>query len=282
MESPDLAPPLPPTPPAPPPQRAPGVRLRFDGPCARITLAAPPLHILDLETIQDLAGALAVVERRGTVSVLILDAEGDRAFSAGVDIRDHTPDKIRPMLAGFHGVLRQLLDLSAVSVAVVRGPALGGGCELALACDLVLAAEAARFGQPEIDVGCFPPGAAVLLPRIVGRHLAAELLLTGRPVTARRAAELGLVNRVLPAAELAAAVEELAAVLAAKSPAVLRIARAALRAGGEGDLPTAFRAVESIYMEDLACCPDLAEGVAAFLEKRPPRWSSSEPAGSPP
>ncbi|MBI3271588.1 MAG: enoyl-CoA hydratase/isomerase family protein [Planctomycetes bacterium] len=252
--------------------RSPGVRLSFDGPCARITLARPPLHILDMDTITDLAGALAVVEGRGDVAVLVLDADGERAFSAGVDIREHTPDRIPGMLDGFHGAIRGLLALPCVSVAVVQAAALGGGCELAMACDLVLAAEEAKFGQPEIDVGCYPPVAAVLLPRLVGPKAAAELVLAGRPISARRAFELGLANRVVPRAELRQAVDELCQVLLSKSPAVLRLTRQALRAGREGDVESALQATERLYLEELATCPDMAEGVRAFLEKRPPVW----------
>jgi cyclohexa-1,5-dienecarbonyl-CoA hydratase len=162
------------------------------------------------------------------------------------------------MLALFHRAVRGLVEGDAISVADVRGDALGGGCELVLACDLAYAAPEARFGQPEVDVGCFPPVAAALLPRRAGWKRAVELMALGRPVSAAEAVGLGLVNAVGPAGPVVEA-------LLRKSPEVLRATKAALRAG---DLAGA----EEVYLRRLLLLPDCEEGVRAFLEKRPPRW----------
>jgi cyclohexa-1,5-dienecarbonyl-CoA hydratase len=168
--------------------------------------------------------------------------------------------------------VRRLRALPAVSVAVVRGLCLGGGLELAASCDLVLAAEGATFGQPEIDLACFPPLAAALYPRALGPWRAADLVLTGRRLSAAEAEAWGLVTRRVPEAGLDAAAEELAAALLAKSAPALAAARRALAAGLELPLPRALAESERIYTDEIGPSADLAEGVAAFLAKRPPRW----------
>ena len=155
-------------------------------------------------------------------------------------------------------------------MAAVDGRCLGGGCELATFCDFVLATPRSVFGQPEIDVGCFPPVAAVLLPRIVGRA-AFDLVLTGRPVSADEAARVGLITRVV--SDLDQSVEELVASLSGKSGAVLALARRALREGGHGSFSEALTRTENLYRHGLLPTQDIEEGVRAFLEKRKPRWT---------
>lgn len=235
------------------------IRLGIEGRLARITLARPPLNVLDLAHLEELADA---VGKARDAAILVLGADG-RCFSAGNDVADHAPARAPAMLAAFHRAIRGLLALDAITVADVRGDALGGGCELVLACDLCVAAPAARFGQPEIDVGCFPPVAAALLPARVGWARAVDLIATGRRIDAATAERWGLVARV---AEDGA--EPLVQELLAKSPEVLRTTKAALRAARTGGLDAA----ERVYLERLLPLPDCAEGVAAFLAKRPPRW----------
>jgi cyclohexa-1,5-dienecarbonyl-CoA hydratase len=176
------------------------------------------------------------------------------------------------MLAAFHGLLRRIDALPQVSLAAVDGVCLGGGCELASACDLVLATPRASFGQPEIDLGCFPPAASVLLPRLVGRA-AFELVLGGAPVSAAEAARLGLVTRVVRDldAEARAWVER----LAAKSGVALALARRALRQGGSGGFREALSEAEALYRDQLLPTHDAEEGVRAFLEKRKPVWKDA-------
>jgi cyclohexa-1,5-dienecarbonyl-CoA hydratase len=235
------------------------IRLAIEGRLARITLARPPLNVLDLAHLADLGDA---VEGARGAAVVVLAAEG-RCFSAGNDVADHAPDRAPAMLAAFHRAVRGLLALDAVTVADVKGDALGGGCELVLACDLAVAAPGARFGQPEIDVGCFPPVAAALLPLRVGWGRAVEMIATGRRIDAATAERWGLVTRVAEEGAL-----PLVAELLSKSAEVLRATKAALRAGG-------LDAAERVYLERLLPLGDCAEGVRAFLGKRPPRWQGA-------
>jgi len=234
------------------------VLLRTEGRLARITLARPPLNVLDLAHLEELAAR--VEEARGA-TVILLEGEGNRAFSAGNDVADHAPERAPAMLAAFHRAVRGLLETEAVTVAEVRGDALGGGCELVACCDLAYAFPGARFGQPEIDVGCFPPVAASILPSRIGWMRASELILLGRRIPAEEACAWGLVTRVDPGGAAAAA-----QALLAKSAAVLKLAKQAMRAGS-------FAAAERLYVEKLLPLPECAEGVRAFLSKsrRPDR-----------
>jgi len=234
-----------------------------------IALARPPLNVLDLDTIRRLEAALAGLPQRRDLKVVVLTSALDGTFSAGVEIREHARERVGAMLDAFHRVFRRLDALPQATVAAVDGLCLGGGCELALFCDFVLATARSQFGQPEIDVGCFPPVAAALLPRLVGRR-AYGMILLGERVAAADAFRIGLITRV--AADAEAEARALAARLAAKSGAVLALARRALRRGGAGPFLDALDAVEELYRRELAATEDVEEGVQAFLEKRPPRW----------
>ncbi|HEY7819001.1 MAG TPA: enoyl-CoA hydratase-related protein, partial [Vicinamibacteria bacterium] len=192
-------------------------------------------------------------------------------FSAGVEVRDHFPERLEDMLDAFHHLCRSLLELDAVTIASVRGSALGGGMELAACCDFVIASEGTLFGQPEIDLGCFPPLGACLYPALIGPRRASEIVLLGERFDAAEAQAAGIVTRVVPGPELDAAVESLASKLASKSPAVLRIAKRALRIASASVLE-ALPEIESLYRDELAATEDMLEGLNAFLEKRKPAW----------
>lgn len=245
------------------------VHLEVSAATAVVTLTRPPVNVLDIATIGVLRAALEEVAARKAVKVVVLRSGLAGTFSAGVDIKDHTRDRVSAMLESFHGVFRVLDRMPQVALAAVDGRCLGGGCELATFCDVVLATPRSVFGQPEIDVGCFPPLAAVLLPRIAYRA-AFEMILTGAPIDAVEAARIGLVTRVVE--DLDAEVERWTVALAAKSGAVLALARRAVRRGGEGHMMSALEEAERLYREALLPTADLQEGVDAFLEKRPPRW----------
>lgn len=239
------------------------------GAALRIRLERPPVNVLDIATIQALDEALRPLAARRDLKVLVLASGLPGVFSAGVDVAEHARDLAPAMLAAFHGLLRRIDALPQVALAAVDGACLGGACELAACCDFVLATPRSRFGLPEIDVGCFPPAAAALLPRLLGRA-AAELILTGEPVSAAEAARVGLATRVVE--DLAAETDALVARLSAKSGAVLAIARRALRDGGRGSLTEALERAERLYRERLLATQDVEEGVRAFLEKRKPAW----------
>ena len=239
---------------------------------ARVEMDRPPLNVIDLPGASELEAALSAAAERKDVAVIALSGRG-RAFCAGVDVRDHLPDRGAEMLRAFHGVCLALLRAPQPTVAIVSGAALGGGCELTLACDLVLASERATFGQPEIRLGVLPPFAALALPRMIPSHAASELLLTGRIVDAREAERLGLVNRVVEEASLGAASHEMLGALLALSPASLRITKELLRRIHARPSAVEIDEAERFYVEHLMETPDAIEGLHAFMEKRTPRWA---------
>jgi cyclohexa-1,5-dienecarbonyl-CoA hydratase len=250
----------------------PPVRVEREGRVATLTLDRPPLNILDLEMIAALDRALGGLLGEPPPQVLLLRGAGGKAFSAGVSIHDHTPDRVAAMLTGFHGAIRKLVDLPAVTVAVVEGHCLGGGMELALACDLVLASDDASFAQPEIDLACYPPVAAALYPALVGAQRAAELVLTGRALSAEEAATWGLVNWRVPRAAIDDEAQRIAARLTAKSAAATTLAKRALAAGRRLPFREALAEAERLYLEELTATEDMREGTAAFIAKRAPSW----------
>lgn len=237
---------------------------------ATITLNRPPLNILDIPTIARLGEAVSELADDRDLQVVVIRGAGERAFSAGVSVQDHTPDKVGPMLESLHGAIRKLRDLSAVTVAAVRGHCLGGGMELALACDLVVATEDARFGQPEIELGCYPPVAAALYPSLIGPGRTLDLLLTGRTLSCEEAERMGLVARRV--SDLDEGVAKLTAEITARSAAVVRLTKKAVQAGRDRGFSEALAESERLYLEELCPTADMEEGIAAFLEKRRPVW----------
>jgi len=234
----------------------------------RITLADPPLHILDVAMLGELRDAIARV--RGDRHCLIIDAQGDKAFSAGASVQDHLGDRVREMLRVFHDCFRALSRLELTTVALVRGAALGGGCELALACDFVLASGNARFGVPEIALGVFPPVGAYQLSRQLAPRRGLEMMLTGDPIDAATARRYGLVNAVFEDFDAQAA--EWLERLYRHSASSLRFAKKAFRLAQADDFERRLADVERLYLEELMRTEDATEGLNAFLEKRPPKW----------
>jgi cyclohexa-1,5-dienecarbonyl-CoA hydratase len=241
-------------------------------PVARIALNNPPLNVIDLAMMEGLALALGEIEGRADVSVVILSGQG-KVFSAGVDVAAHTPDKVGEMLGRFHAVIRALVANQKVTIASVPGHCLGGGAELAMVCDMVYTVESAHWGFPEIKLGCYPPVACTALAALVGQKRAAELILTGRVITGREAAEIGLANRSMPVAELAGAVEECVAHLLKLSPRTLAVTKKAVYAWDAMHFDKGLARAEKIYLEELMKTGDAQEGIQAFLEKREPKWT---------
>jgi cyclohexa-1,5-dienecarbonyl-CoA hydratase len=257
------------------PEKGPAILAEIDEATgtAFITLNRPPLNVLDIEGFGLLGDTLEEAVGGSGASLVVIRAAGEKAFCAGAHVADHTPEKVDAMLGAFHRVANYLSSMEAISIAAVRGAALGGGFELALCCDLIFASEEAAFAQPEINVGCFPPIAAAALPGRVGRHRAADIILTGRKISAFEALAMGLVSRVVPPGEFEPALAALLTELQGKSRSVLRIAARALRLAHPSDFRADLARMERVYLEDLMKLEDAREGVQAFLEKRKPVWT---------
>lgn len=239
---------------------------------ATVTLNRPPLNILDLDMITVLRDHFVDLAKDDSLQLLVLRATGEKAFSAGVSVEDHTADKVGQMLDSFHSGILALSRLPVVTLAVIRGHCLGGGMELAAGCDLRLAAEKSRFGQPEIELGCFPPFAAALYPRWLGPDHTVDILATGRSLSAEEAERIGFVTRRLPDEELDGEVQKLIDQLTAKSIVVTRLLKRAILAGREKCFEAALAESERIYLQELTATADMNEGLTSFLEKRPPEW----------
>jgi cyclohexa-1,5-dienecarbonyl-CoA hydratase len=242
---------------------------------ARLTLNKPPVNVLDIAMMREINSALDGLNDDLIIKLLVFEAaEGSKAFSAGVDVSEHTADTVVEMIEVFHRIFRLLDGLEIPTVAVVNGAALGGGCELALFCDMVIASEKASFGQPEIQVGVFPPIAAIALPEIVGPKKAFEMMLIGDRIKAEEAKQLGLVNKVVPSEELRAVADEFVDKLIKLSGAALRLAKRASRLGVTHmrNFTDWLGAVEELYLGPLMETEDAHEGLAAFMEKRAPVW----------
>lgn len=235
-----------------------------------ITLNSPPLNVLTIAMMEELIDALGWANKQPG-HLVVLAAEG-KAFSAGVDIADHTPDKVGTMIDVFDRLFYAMNTIDKPIIGVINGPALGGGYEVVLFCDLVVASEKAKFGQPEIAVGVFPPIACYLLPRLLSWPRALEIILGGEVFNAARAEQLGLVNKVIPAESFAVGVEEYLKKFLAMSPAVLALTKKAARAGLNKDFKAGLKAIDSIYLDELMQTADAAEGLNAFMEKRRPVW----------
>jgi cyclohexa-1,5-dienecarbonyl-CoA hydratase len=216
--------------------------------------------------------ALEVARNDATVSVVVIRGAGDRAFCAGVDIKDHLPEKVASTLNVFNKVFYSMERLDKPTIAVVQGFALGGGCELAAACDIIIASENAQFGQPEIKVGAIPPVAIALLPKLVGRKKAFEMIMTGESITAAEAQRIGLVNIVVPTERLDQATRDMVGMLTQISPIVLKITRMAMRESLDLEYLRGLDKVTDIYLSVLMRTEDSVEGLKAFLEKRKPQW----------
>lgn len=248
------------------------IALDIATPMARIRLRNPPLNVIDIPMMEELSEALAEIETRSDVSTILLRGEG-KAFSAGVNVADHTADKVAEMLHKFHAVIRALISTRKLTVCAVSGPCLGGGAELAMVCDIVYTTAAAKWGFPEIKLGCFPPVACTALAALIGQKRATELILTGRTISGTKAAEIGLANLAVAEDELDVAVEKLIGELGGLSAAALSISKKAHYAWDAMHFDKGLARAEKIYFDDLMQTADAHEGIRAFMEKREPKWT---------
>jgi len=251
------------------------VRRDLGGVALRLALDAPPGNILDATMIASLRQAIRSAQGIPELRLIVLTGAGEN-FSYGSSIEEHQPEEARAMLESFHGLFRDLTECDVPLLALVNGQCLGGGLELAAFCDWVFALEDATFGQPEIKLGVFAPVGSIVLPWRIGAR-ANDLLLTGRTIDAKTAESIGLVNRVLAKQnaeqELETFITEMLLPLSASS---LRHARNAARWHLNRQVKHGLPELESLYLDELMKSPDATEGIAAFLEKRPPRWTHKE------
>jgi cyclohexa-1,5-dienecarbonyl-CoA hydratase len=240
---------------------------------ARIGLARPPLNVLTIAMAREVADAVNHVGKMQDVCAIVFSAvPSNKPFSAGVSVEEHRPETVFQMLEAFHSIFRSINIVSKPVVAVVSGAVLGGGCELAACADIVIASPTARFGQPEIKIGAFPPIAAFVLPRVIGEKKAREIMLTGELLNAEAALKYGLANYVVPESELDNKTEEILTQLRGMSAPALEMARRAMTQTLGLPFDDALKRAEDIYLNQLMQLRDAQEGVEAFVAKRAPRW----------
>ncbi len=252
--------------------------IRWDdsGVVAHLTLNRPKQNIMNIDMLREITRAIESLSAREDVRLILLDAapECEGYFSMGVGAEGYTQQMVFQMMDAFHSVFRVMLDLSKPVLAVVEGVASGAGAELAAFCDLVVATENAQFRQPEIKLGVFPPMGAVVYPRVIGPRRAMELLLTGDPINAFQAREMGLVNRVVPREKLKETVDALVKRISEQSGPVLTLLKRVVFEGTWRPFEEALKRAQDIYLNQLFDLQDSQEGLRALIEKRKPVWKN--------
>jgi cyclohexa-1,5-dienecarbonyl-CoA hydratase len=238
---------------------------------SRITLSRPPANVLSVELMRELATAIESLEYQRDVKLVTLFGSG-KYFSAGFEVGDHLGDRAYLMLESFRRIFEGLAKVDKPTLAVVAGPALGAGCILAAACDIVLAAQSAKLGHPEIRGGVYNTVAAALLPRLVGRKRAFEMLMMGTSLPAGEAERIGLVTRAVPDDRLDAEVAAIVQRFQDSSAPVVQLARRAIAGGLDLPYEEAVRHAEDVYLNQLLTTQDVEEGLRAVAEKRKPAW----------
>jgi cyclohexa-1,5-dienecarbonyl-CoA hydratase len=249
------------------------VKFRAEGPVVWLTLDRPEHNLLNERMLAELAAGINSLGERSEIKLIVLDSAA-KAFCGGIELGEYTQRRVFQLLDAFHGAFSAMLDTSKPLLVVVNGPAFGGGAELAALGDLVIATPKARFAQPEIKLGVFPPLAAAVLPYIVGPKLALELVLTGETMSAERARDLGLVNWVVSPDELQEKVNEIITKVTAQSGPVLTMAKKAILGSLGLPLRDGVRNSMKVFLNELADLEDSQEGLRALVEKRPPKWKN--------
>lgn len=249
------------------------VKFRVDGEVARLTLDRPDHNLLNERMLSEVAAGISSVSERSEIKLIVLDSAG-KAFSGGIELGEYTQRRVFQLLDAFHNAFSAMLDTSKPVLVVINGPAYGGGAELAALGDLVIATPNARFAQPEIKLGAFPPLAAAILPYILGPKLALELVLTGETMTAERAREVGLINWLVSEEELPKRVNELITKVTAQSGPVLTMAKKAILGSLGLPLREGVRNSMRVFLNELGDLEDSQEGLRAQAEKRAPKWKN--------
>ena len=249
------------------------IRYAIEGATLRLTMNRPEHNLLNERMLKELAFGIESLHDREDVKLIVIDS-ACKVFSGGIDIGEYTTQRVFQMLDAFHHVFTAMLDVGKPVMTVVNGPAIGGGSELAAFGDLVIATPKARFAQPEIKIGVFPPLAATIFPYIVGPKRALELVLTGQQITVERAEEMGLVNRLVPEDKLEATVNDMISQITSQSGAVLNMAKKAILGGVGLSLRDGMKNSMNIFLNELYRLEDSQEGLRALLEKRKPQWKN--------
>ena len=249
------------------------LKVRLEGAVARMTLNRPEHNLLHEPMLREMADAIDLVGQKDEIKLIVLDS-ACKVFCGGIEVGEYTSQRVFQMLDAFHAAFAGMLETAKPVLCIVNGPAIGGGAELAAFGDLVIATPKARFAQPEISIGVFPPLASTILPFLVGPKTALELVLTGEAVTAERALELGLVNRLVPEAQLEKTVEDLIARIAGHSGPVLTMAKKAILGGMGLSLRDGLKHSMDIFLNELYRLEDSQEGLRALVEKRKPNWKN--------
>jgi cyclohexa-1,5-dienecarbonyl-CoA hydratase len=249
------------------------IKYQFSDSVARITLNRPPLNVLNIEMMKEINQVIEGLFAEKSLKLLVFDAEG-KAFCAGVDISEHMGDKVMEMIKTFHQIFRNLINLNRPTLAVINGSALGGGCELVTFCDFIIASENSKLGQPEIQVGVFPPIACIIMPEIISRTKAMELLLTGSVINAREAQTIGLINRCVPVESLKEEEIKFTGQITKLSAAVLGHTKLTALKRQHNNFLDYLDEVEDFYLNKLMKTDDATEGLKSFLEKRKPEWKN--------
>ncbi|MFX0038515.1 MAG: enoyl-CoA hydratase/isomerase family protein [Promethearchaeota archaeon] len=231
------------------------------------------LNILTIQMMEQINEALEDFLKDESLKVVIFDHNG-KAFSAGVDVGDHIGDKAPKMIKEFHGIFRKLYKLKCPTIASIKGAALGGGCEIAIFCDIVLTSDKAKFGQPEIKVGVFPPIAVLAFPQIIGNKKAFELIMLGEIIDANEALRLGISNHVYPLESYEQEFTKFVEYFNDLSTVVLQYTNKAFKKALGFDFEAKLDEIEEFYLKELMSTHDANEGLQAFLEKRPPNWQN--------
>jgi cyclohexa-1,5-dienecarbonyl-CoA hydratase len=249
------------------------IRYELNEGLGTLTLNRPPVNVINIPMLQELHDALRAAASDGDLKVLHLRAEG-KLFSAGVDVLDHTEQRVDEMIRLFDQVCQSLAEFPLPTIAIVHGHALGGGCELVLCCDMAWMAEGSTIGQPEIKLSVIAPIAALRLPAIVGPRWAARLLFSGEAIDAQTAEEIGLVNAAVALNDLEDAVADATIQLSSLSAAASRMNKKGYLLG-MGNWQSSIADIEELYLKELMALEDAQEGLQAFIEKRDPVWKNN-------
>jgi len=260
-------------PPKPKPEQFKFIRYKVEGAVVRLTMNRPEHNLLNEDMLKELAWGVEAVSDKDEIKLILIDS-ALKVFSGGIDLGEYTTQRVFQMLDAFQHVFGAMLDVGKPVMIVVNGPAIGGGSELAAFGDIVIATPKARFAQPEVTIGVFPPLASTIFPYLVGAKLALELVLTGEAITAERAKDLGLVNRLVSEAELEKTVNQMVAQITTQSGAVLAMAKRAILGGMGMSLKDGMKASMNIFLNELYKLEDSQEGVRALVEKRKPKWKN--------